>query len=64
MYDGNFKQSYFVKPEKPIAYLRHEATRSNIAVYRKMGYFQRFMIQICFGLKYIELTEEERSKLL
>lgn len=40
---------------KPIAYLRHEATKMDISVYKKINRFQRFMIQICFGLKYIEI---------
>ena len=40
---------------KPVAYLRHEETKSQISVYKKMNLFQRFMIRICFGLKYIKL---------
>lgn len=41
--------------EKPIAWLEHEATHQNIAVYEKINRFQRFMIRVCFGLKYREL---------
>ena len=45
----------FINIEKPVAYLRHEATHTEFAVYKKIGRFQRFMIRICFGLKYIEI---------
>ena len=48
-------ESYFVKPEIPVAYLRHEATKTQIYVYKKINRFQRFMIRICFGLKYIKI---------
>ena len=46
-------ESCFIKPEKPVAYLQHEATKTQISVYKKINRFQRFMIRICFGLKYI-----------
>lgn len=49
------EQQEFIKIEKPVAYLQHEATKAQIAVYRKINRFQRFMIRICFGLKYIKL---------
>lgn len=45
----------FINIEKPVAYLRHEPTKTQIAVYRKINRFQRFMIRICFGLKYVKL---------
>lgn len=48
-------ESYFAKQESPVAYLRHEPTKTQIAVYKKINRFQRFMIRICFGLKYIKL---------
>lgn len=40
------------QPDKPVAYLLHEPTHTNIAVYQKMNWFQRLMIRWCFGLKY------------
>ena len=39
----------------PVAFLKHEATKTQIAVYKKMNLFQRFMIRICFGFKYIKI---------
>ena len=45
----------FINIDKPVAYLRHEFTHSQFAVYKKINRFQRFMIRICFGLKYIEI---------
>lgn len=49
------QQGYLIDIEEPVAYLRHEATRTQIGVYKKINRFQRFMIRICFGLKYIEI---------
>lgn len=37
---------------KPVAYLEHEATHSNIAVYKPINLLQRYFMRICFGLKY------------
>lgn len=48
-------ESCFVKIKKPVAYLQHEATKTQISVYKKINRFQRFMIRICFGLKYIKI---------
>ncbi len=31
-------------PDKPVAYLVHEATRTNISVYKPINVFQRCMI--------------------
>lgn len=45
----------FINIEKPIGYLQHKPTKCQFAVYRKINRFQRFMIRICFGLKYIEI---------
>lgn len=47
--------SRLAAPPKPIAYLEHEATHSNIAVFKRINIFQRFFIRICFGLKYKNL---------
>lgn len=44
--------SYIKQPDKVVAYLEHEPTKSNIAVFKKIGFLQRVMIRICFGLKY------------
>ena len=44
----------WINIEKQHAFLKHEATKTQIAVYKKMNLFQRFMIRICFGLKYIK----------
>lgn len=42
-------------PDKPVAYLVHEATRTNISVYKPINVFQRCMIRICFGLRYVKV---------
>ena len=34
----------WINIEKPVAFLKHEATKTQIAVYKKMNLFQRFMI--------------------
>ncbi len=48
--------NYYIKQsDKIVAYLVHEPTKSNIAVYKKIGFFQRIMIRECFGLKYKKL---------
>lgn len=47
--NGNF---YMKHPEKPVAYLVHEPTHSNIAVFKRIGLIRRFMIRLCFGMKY------------
>lgn len=45
----------FINIEKPVTFLRHEPTHSQFSVYKKINRFQRFMIRICFGLKYIKI---------
>ena len=42
----------FAKMNEPVGYLRHEATRTCISVYKKINFFQRWMLRICFGLRY------------
>lgn len=42
-------------PDKPVAYLVHEATRTNISVYKPINVFQRCMIRICFGFRYVKV---------
>lgn len=39
---------------EPIAYLRHDATHTNISVYKKIPKIQRFFIKWLFGLEYKE----------
>lgn len=48
------EQQGYINIKKPVAYLLHEATKSQIPVYKKINRFQRFMIRICFGLEYIK----------
>ena len=51
----------WINIEKPVAFLKHEATKTQIAVYKKMNLFQRFMIRICFGFKHIRYDTESRN---
>lgn len=44
-----------IKPPEPIAYLRHEATHTNISVFKKIPKIQRFFIKWLFGLEYREI---------
>lgn len=41
------KQEYIIitEPTKVVAYLIHEATKTQIFVYKKIGWFQRVMIK-------------------
>ena len=43
-----------IKQLEPIAYLRHEATHTNISVFKKIPKIQRFFIKWLFGLEYKE----------
>ena len=43
------------QPPKAIAYLRHEATHTNINVYKKIPRIQRFFIKWLLGLEYNEI---------
>lgn len=47
--------SKIIKQSEPIAYLRHEATRTNISVFKKIPKIQRFFIKWMFGLEYREI---------
>lgn len=40
---------------QPVATLRHEPTHTNIYVYKKINMFHRFMLNLCFGLKYSKI---------
>jgi hypothetical protein len=44
-----------IKQPEPVAYLRHEATHTNISVYKKIPKIQRFFIKWLFGLEYREI---------
>lgn len=44
-----------IKLPEPIAYLRHEATHTNISVFKKIPKIQRFFIKWLFGLEYREI---------
>lgn len=44
-----------IQLQKPIAYLRHDATHTNISVYKKIPKIQRFFIKWLFGLEYREI---------
>ena len=45
-------EEFLYQPPRPIAYLIHEATNTQICVYKKINMFQRLMIRVCFGMKY------------
>ena len=44
----------FIENNKPIGYLRHRPTNSVFSVYKKINWFQRIMIKLCFGLEYVK----------
>lgn len=43
---------YKITETIPCGYLEHKPTRTNIAVFHKIGWFKKYMLNICFGLKY------------
>lgn len=43
------------QPPRPIAYLFHEAIHTSISVYKPINIFQRYMMKVCFGLKYVKI---------
>ena len=47
-------ESYFVKPPKAVGYLVHEPTHTRICVFKRIDPFRRFMIRLCFDLKYVK----------
>ena len=42
--------------EEPIAILKSKHTHISISVYKKMNYFMRIMINMCFGLEYEKIN--------
>ena len=49
-------------PPKPIGYLIHKPTMSNIMVYHKINWFHKLMFKLCFGLKYVDSKNENIIK--
>lgn len=45
-------EKMFVKVDTPIGFLKHEPTNTSISVYKKINVFQRWMLNLCFGLRY------------
>lgn len=39
----------------PIGVLRHDSTHQSFMVYKPISRFKRFMLKLCFGLKYEEI---------
>ncbi len=48
------EQQGTINIKKPVAFLQNEALETRIAVYKNINLFQRFMMRICFGLKYMK----------
>ena len=48
----------YIKIERPIGYLIHRPTKTQIAIFSHIGWFKRMMIKWCFGLEYIERKPE------
>ena len=42
----------WIKINEPVGYLHHEPTKTCISVYKKINIFQRWMLNLCFGLRY------------
>lgn len=40
---------------EPVAYLRHENTRTNIPVFKKMNWFNRMIFKLLFNFDYIKI---------
>lgn len=53
-------ESYKIRQaSQPVGFLIHEATGTNIAIYKPINWFQRVMIKWRFGLKYQKKHEEQ-----
>lgn len=54
-----------IKVIEPIGYLHHEATHTNFSVYSPISIFQKTMLRICFGLRYVgrDFMQGERRRL-
>lgn len=48
-----YNQSKIEVPQE-IGWLKHEQTKTSIAVFSKINWFQRMMLRLCFGLIYIK----------
>ena len=51
--DDKYKSQY-AEPV-PVASLRYEPTHTTIYVFKKINWFHRFMLNLCFGLKYSKI---------
>ena len=49
------EEIHFTSPKEPIAYLANDKLGLSIYVYSKMSLFKRFMMNWCFGFKYIKI---------
>lgn len=56
------KTSYKIEQPKIVGHIIHEPTKTVVAVYKPIGRFKRFMIRLCFGLKY-KSCDDRSSKL-
>lgn len=45
------------QPTKEVGYLVHVPTRTILSVYKKMDPFRKFMLKLCFDLKYEEIKK-------
>lgn len=46
-----------IKATKPIGYIEHKPTHTNISVYETIGWFKRMMLRLCFGLEYHKINK-------
>lgn len=56
---ANTKNIMKIVSKKPIGYLEHKPTHSNIAVYKPIGWFKLLMIRWCFGLVFHKYNDDE-----
>ena len=45
-------EKMWTKINEPVGYLHHEPTKTSISVYKEINIFQRWMLNLCFGLRY------------
>lgn len=50
--EEEYKKYVIKSPTQPIGFLYHKPTMTNIFIYKKINWFQRLMLRICFGLEY------------
>ena len=49
---NDIPEESIIKVFNPIGHLRHEPTKISFQIYKKINWFQRFMLKLCFGLTY------------